>query len=131
MELRRKAVASSEGGQFAAGSSNPHNVDTVLADSLTSCAVLAVSAAGIVLSWNSGAHNIFGYSNGEIVGKPIDHIFTREDADAGEPLKELQAALSERGTQQDRWHVQKTGRGFGPSIPSNQFSTERARYSDS
>ena len=34
-------------------------------------AILGVTLDGIVLSWNSGAENIYGYSAGDVVGKPV------------------------------------------------------------
>ena len=50
-----------------------------LFDSLTEYAVFAVSPTGIVISWNVGAAQTFGYADKEILGKPFDIIFTPED----------------------------------------------------
>ena len=37
-------------------------------------AIIGKSLAGIVTSWNEGAHRLFGYSSEEIIGKPISVI---------------------------------------------------------
>jgi PAS domain S-box-containing protein len=34
-------------------------------------AIIGKSLEGVVLSWNEGAHRLFGYSSDEIIGKPI------------------------------------------------------------
>ncbi len=83
-----------------------------LFDSLTECAVFAVSPTGIVISWNAGAAQTFGYADSEILGKPFDIIFTPEDTQAGAPREELATALSGVQTQHDRWHVRKDGSRF-------------------
>jgi diguanylate cyclase (GGDEF)-like protein/PAS domain S-box-containing protein len=83
-----------------------------LIDSLTEYAVFAVSPAGIVMSWNAGAQNVFGYSRDEIVGRSFELMFTADDARKGEPSAELQCALGPGLTHSDRWHVRKDGSRF-------------------
>jgi diguanylate cyclase (GGDEF)-like protein/PAS domain S-box-containing protein len=83
-----------------------------LVESLTEYAVFAVSPTGMVISWNSGAAQTFGYTDKEILGKPFDIIFTPEDTLADAPREELASALSGRQTQHDRWHVRKDGTRF-------------------
>jgi PAS domain-containing protein len=34
-------------------------------------AIIGITLDGIVLSWNRGAENIYGYLAGEVVGKPV------------------------------------------------------------
>jgi diguanylate cyclase (GGDEF)-like protein/PAS domain S-box-containing protein len=78
-----------------------------LVDSLTEYAVFAVSPAGIVISWNSGGQQIFGYTQAEIVDRCFDIFFTPEDLAIGAPQTELANALSGGKTHDDRWHVRK------------------------
>ena len=84
----------------------------VLFDSLTEYAVFAVSPTGIVISWNAGAAQTFGYTDKEMLGRAFDIFFTPEDALAGAPREELATALSGVQTQHDRWHVRKDGTLF-------------------
>jgi len=83
-----------------------------LFNSLTEYAVFAVSPTGLVISWNAGAAQTFGYADKEILGKTFDIIFTPEDALAGAPREELATAFSGVQTQHDRWHVRKDGTRF-------------------
>ena len=43
----------------------------------TSDAIVAADSQGKIISWNSGAKNIFGYEEGEILGKPV-HVLLPE-----------------------------------------------------
>jgi PAS domain S-box-containing protein len=83
-----------------------------LVDSLTEYAVFAVSPSGVVMSWNAGAEQTFGFTQAEIIGRSFEIIFTSEDARAGAPQNELDSALSGVQTQHDRWHVRKDGSRF-------------------
>jgi len=87
-------------------------LNAFLVDSLTEYAVFAVSSAGIVMSWNAGAQNVFGYTRDEIVGRSFELMFTADDARNGEPRAELQSAWDSGLTHRDRWHVRKDGSRF-------------------
>lgn len=83
-----------------------------LVDSLTEYAVFAVSLEGAIISWNSGAEKIFGYTKKEITGQQFDLIFTQEDIAIGAPRSELVHALAGGKIHIDRWHVRKDGSRF-------------------
>lgn len=83
-----------------------------LVDSLTEYAVFAIAPDGMVMSWNAGAQQTFGFSAAEIVGRSFEIIFTDHDRDIGAPQAELQTALSGERTEHDRWHVRKDGARF-------------------
>ncbi len=44
-------------------------------------AIIGMSLDGIILSWNSGAEKIFGYSAEEVKGRPISLLFPEECRD--------------------------------------------------
>ena len=52
-------------------------------DSVRDYAILTLDPEGRVSSWNTGAQRMFGYEPDEILGKPIDILFTPEDRAAG------------------------------------------------
>jgi diguanylate cyclase (GGDEF)-like protein/PAS domain S-box-containing protein len=83
-----------------------------LVDSLTEYAVFAVSPTGIVISWNSGAQQIFGYTQAEIIDRSFDIFFTPEDVAIGAPQTELARARMGGKTNHDRWHVRKDNSRF-------------------
>jgi len=87
-------------------------LDHLLVDSLTDYAIFVVDPAGLIVRWNSGAENLFGYSASEVLGYHFGLIFTPEDIAAGEPDAELEESSTDRCVERDRWHVRKDGSRF-------------------
>ena len=97
-----------------------------LVEGLSEYAVFALSPAGLILSWNAGAENTFGYTAEEVLGKSFELIFTAEDRASGAPKNELETALNGTATQHDRWHVRKDGTRFwGTNTIETLFDTSR------
>lgn len=65
-----------------------------------------------VRSWNTGAERLLGYSESEIIGETADVIFTSEDREAGVPEQEIQTALKQGRSSDERWHLRKDGTRF-------------------
>lgn len=63
-------------------------------------------------TWNSGAENMFGYSETEIIGKSGDVLFIPSDRKAGVPQTETQKALKAGRGENERWHLRKNGAQF-------------------
>jgi diguanylate cyclase (GGDEF)-like protein/PAS domain S-box-containing protein len=83
-----------------------------LIESLTDYAIFALSPEGLIVSWNSGASKIFGYSEQEILGKPYSILFSDEDISRRRPEMELKAAVETGRESVDGWHVRKGGARF-------------------
>jgi PAS domain S-box-containing protein len=62
-----------------------------------------------ITAWFPGAEEIFGWREEEVLGKPVDTIFTREDKDSGMPARETVSAVANGRASDVRWHVTKTG----------------------
>lgn len=75
----------------------------------TDYAILTTDPEGLVTSWSPGAAKIFGYPEDEILGRPSDVLFTREDRRRGEPAKELSQALESGCGVDERWHLRQDG----------------------
>ncbi|MDP4215625.1 MAG: PAS domain-containing sensor histidine kinase [Bacteroidota bacterium] len=58
-------------------------------------AIFLIDPEGRVMSWNKGAEQIKGYTEAEILGKPISIFYTEEDNQRGEPFLNLKRALDE------------------------------------
>lgn len=72
-------------------------------------AIVTMDVAGQITGWSPGAEAAFGWAEPEALGQSLDMIFTDDDREAGQPVKERQTAL-ERGTSPDvRWHLRKDG----------------------
>ncbi|HEX8310545.1 MAG TPA: PAS domain S-box protein, partial [Chthoniobacteraceae bacterium] len=65
-----------------------------------------------VISWNSGAERLLGFTGEEILGVSGDIIFTPEDVEADMPQKEADTAVREGRAVDERWHVRKNGERF-------------------
>ena len=70
---------------------------------------------GIVTWISPGAERTFGYTSAEMVGQPIDILFTEEDRKVGIPQYERDAALKENPSEDDRWQLRKDGSRFWAS----------------
>ncbi|MDB6107600.1 MAG: torS [Gammaproteobacteria bacterium] len=68
-----------------------------------------------VMVWNTGAARMFGWTRDEIVGRPIDTLFTAEDRALGTPRSELQQAAQNGRAADERWHIRKDGSRFWAS----------------
>jgi PAS domain S-box-containing protein len=51
-------------------------------------AIISKNLDGVIVSWNGGAHRIYGYTEGETVGKPITILVPRELLDDEDKILE-------------------------------------------
>nr|WP_255911590.1 CheR family methyltransferase [Tahibacter harae] len=70
-------------------------------------AVISTDINGKVTSWNDGAKRMYGYEFDEIIGRPIDLIYTAIDRAAGVPEQERRLAAQLGRASDERWHVRK------------------------
>ena len=84
----------------------------LLMDSIRDHAVVLVDVEGRIRSWNPGAERVFGWKREEIVGQPIDVLFTPEDRAIGIPAEVLEQANRLGRAGADRWQVRKDGTRF-------------------
>lgn len=75
-------------------------------------AIFIIDPSGQVMSWNRGAERIKGYTEKEIVGKPISLFYTEEDVRRGEPAANLRRALEEGRYESLGWRRRKDGSVF-------------------
>jgi PAS domain S-box-containing protein len=87
----------------------------LVVESAKDYAIITLDATGTVTSWNSGARNVLGYDEQEMVGRNIRLVFETDDVELGIPEIELHEALSEGRTTHERWHVRKDGSRFWAS----------------
>jgi two-component system CheB/CheR fusion protein len=84
----------------------------LVAASTKDYAIITQNLHGVITSWNSGAHRIFGYEESEVLGEPVDMLFTPEDRGRGVPQAEMQTARANGSAVDERWHVRKDGSRF-------------------
>jgi PAS domain S-box-containing protein len=81
-------------------------------DSLQDYSIFTVDKELNINSWNSGAKKIFQYETDEIIGKPFETIFTKEDKENGIAQEEINIALKKGRSVDIRWHLCKDGKTF-------------------
>jgi diguanylate cyclase (GGDEF)-like protein/PAS domain S-box-containing protein len=83
-----------------------------LVDGVFDEALMTVDPAGNVLSWNTGANRIFGYTAAEMIGRHYSVLYPR-GRPVSRPVENL-AAVAER--LHEAWQVRKDGRRFWASV---------------
>ncbi len=83
-----------------------------IVDSAKDYGIITLTLAGDVTSWNTGAEQILGWTEGEMLGRPADTFFTGEDVRAGIPETEMRLAREVGRGMDERWHVRKDGTRF-------------------
>ena len=88
----------------------------ILVDSVEEYAIYLLDPNGNVISWNTGAEKIKGYSAEEITGKNFASFYTADDVAAGKPQRNLREA-SRRGYIRDQGpRVRKDGSTFEAEV---------------
>src|SRR5438552_14552592 len=88
----------------------------ILVDSVEEYAIYMLDPNGKVITWNTGAEKIKGYSAEEIVGKNFASFYTADDVAAGKPQRNLREA-SRRGYIRDQGlRVRKDGSMFEAEV---------------
>ena len=78
-------------------------------------AIVSKDLHGIVTTWNAGAEKLFGYSSGEMIGRPIARLIPAErQREEVEILDRIRRGESVRHFETER--LRKDGRGFAISV---------------
>lgn len=84
----------------------------LILDSAVEYAIILIDDSGRVVSWNSGAERLLGYSEDEIIGTDAAIFFTAQDRAEGLPQKERALSRASGRASNERWHVRKDGTRF-------------------
>jgi PAS domain S-box-containing protein len=84
----------------------------MIVESATEYAIFAIDLDGNIATWNTGARNVLGYEDDDIVGWNVSHIFTSEDRSRNSPEEEMRTAFETGRAEDKRWHVRKDGSRF-------------------
>ena len=91
----------------------------LLIDSVIDYAIYMVDIDGRVVSWNSGAARLKGYSAEEIIGQRFAKFFTPEDQAREAPQTALATAARDGRFEAEAWRVRKGGTQFWALIVIN------------
>lgn len=88
----------------------------ILVDSVEEYAIYMLDPNGNVITWNTGAENIKGYSAEEIIGKNFAAFYTAEDVAAGKPQRNLREAARRGYIRDQGLRVRKDGSTFEAEV---------------
>ncbi|HEU6448011.1 MAG TPA: PAS domain S-box protein [Verrucomicrobiae bacterium] len=87
-----------------------------MVDSVKDYAIFMLDTHGRIISWNTGAQNIKGYTAGEIIGQHFSKFYTKESAEDGLPQRLLSEAGSRGRAENEGWRVRKDGSKFWADV---------------
>ena len=88
----------------------------LLVNGVKDYAIFMLDPAGHIVSWNTGAERIKGYSAEDILGRHFSCFYPREDIEAGKPAKELESAAVNGRLEDEGWRIRKDGSRFWANV---------------
>ena len=98
----------------------------LLVNAIKDYAIYLLDEQGRVISWNTGAQRLKGYTADEIIGQHFSRFYTPEDIDSGLPERALATALPRENSRRRVGASEKTELVFGRACISSQCSTPKA-----
>jgi len=88
----------------------------LMVESVTDYSIVMLDPQGRIMSWNSGAQRIKGYSAEEIVGQSFTRFYSSKDAERGAPTRDLEAARTRGRFEDEGWRMRRDGSTFWANI---------------
>jgi PAS domain S-box-containing protein len=88
----------------------------LLVEGVDDYAIFMLDPNGYVMTWNSGAERIKGYSADEIIGQHFSKFYPSDALEGGWPEHELQVATETGRFVEDGWRIRKDGTRFWANV---------------
>jgi PAS domain S-box-containing protein len=88
----------------------------LLVESVKDYAILMLDPDGRIVSWNSGAKRIKGYSAEEAIGRHFSMFYTQEAVEQAHPDRELEIARRDGRYEEEGWRVRNDGSRFWANV---------------
>ena len=88
----------------------------ILVDSVEEYAIYLLDPNGNIITWNTGAEKIKGYTIEEIIGKNFASFYTADDVAAGKPQRNLREAARRGYIRDQGLRVRKDGSTFEAEV---------------
>jgi PAS domain S-box-containing protein len=98
----------------------------MLVDGTSEYAIFMLDTSGRVVTWNSGAERLMGYSANEIVGQHFSRFYP-EDVDRRWPERDLELARAEGRFEDEAIRVRKDGSQYWSSVVITALYDESGR----
>jgi PAS domain S-box-containing protein len=99
----------------------------LLVDAVRDYAIFRLDLQGNILTWNSGAKRIKGYSAEEIIGKHFSIFYPPEDVAAGKPDESLRIAMQEGHFESEGWRLRKDHSRFWANVTISALHDEKGK----
>jgi PAS domain S-box-containing protein len=88
----------------------------LLVEAVVDYGIFVLDPDGRIVSWNTGAQRLKGYTREEIVGQHFSVFYPPEDVQRGWPQEELRRALASGRFEDEGWRVRKDGSRFWANV---------------
>jgi PAS domain S-box-containing protein len=88
----------------------------LLIEAVVDYGIFVLDPQGHVVSWNTGAQKLKGYTRDEIVGKHFSTFYPPEDVQRGWPAEELRRAIASGRFEDEGWRIRKDGSRFWANV---------------
>lgn len=88
----------------------------ILLESVQDYAIYLLDPEGCIVSWNSGAEKIKGYTAQEVLGRHFSMFYPADDVAQGTPEAELATAARTGWVEDEGWRVRKDGTLFWANV---------------
>lgn len=96
-------------------------------EQVSDSAVYLLDSKCRVVSWNSGAEAIKGYSAKEVIGRSFFKFYPEQDQSEGKPMQILRQAVRKGTVTEEGWRVRKDGTEFWAYIVTTALFDEEKR----
>src|SRR5690242_245331 len=88
----------------------------LLVDRVQDYAIFALDTTGRILTWNTGAERLKGYTPAEAIGQHFSMFYTPEDLATDKPSRLLAEAVATGHAEDEGWRRRKDGTVFWASV---------------
>ncbi|HVV98825.1 MAG TPA: PAS domain S-box protein [Planctomycetaceae bacterium] len=88
----------------------------LLVEGVRDYAIFMLDPEGRVVTWNTGAERLKGYTAAEIIGQHFSRFYPQEAIDRGWPQEELRGAIESGRFEDEGWRVRKDGSQFWANV---------------
>src|SRR5215472_9467470 len=99
----------------------------ILVDSVEEYAIYLLDPNGNIITWNTGAEKIKGFSTAEIIGKNFASFYTADEVAAGKPQRNLREAARRGYIRDQGLRVRKDGSTFEAEVVITALRDEAGR----
>jgi PAS domain S-box-containing protein len=97
----------------------------LLVEAVVDYAIFLLDPEGVIVSWNTGAQRIKGYSVNDIIGSNFSIFYTPEERQRGVPQAALNTASEKGRYEAEGWRLRKDGTRFWASVVIDAIRSER------